>query len=128
MGFGPSGLDSVVLAVALGLAIAVLAGAFGGPLVGLAVALTGWALRPLLPGDAWAYVATLPAWLVAGVGAGWLGLRLQTRSAERELLDEALTALRGAAQDAVIGIDGEGVIVAWDDGAAALYGYTSDGH
>ena len=58
--------------------------------------------------------------------SGRLGLRLQTRSAEREL-DEALTALRGAAQDAVIGIDGEGVIVAWDDGAAALYGYTSDG-
>ena len=54
-------------------------------------------------------------------GCGWdSGCR---RSAERELLDEALTALRGAAQDAVIGIDGEGVIVAWDDGAAALYGY-----
>jgi two-component system phosphate regulon sensor histidine kinase PhoR len=127
LAFGPSGLDSVVLAVALGLAIAVLAGAVGGPLVGLAVALTGWALQlALLPGEAWAYAAALPAWLIAGAGVGWLGLRLQVRSAERALLDEALTALRGAAQDAVIGIDGEGEIVAWDDGAVALYGYTAD--
>jgi two-component system, OmpR family, phosphate regulon sensor histidine kinase PhoR len=124
---GQWGLEAVAIAAALGIMIAVLAGVFAGPLVGLAVAATGWALHfALVSGESWADAAALPAWLVAGASAGWVGRRLQARSAERELLDEALSALRGAAQDAVIGVDGEGTIVAWDDGAAALYGYTSD--
>jgi PAS domain S-box-containing protein len=117
----------VGIAAALGVAIAVLAGAVGGLAVGLAVAAIGWGLQlALVAGESWWDVATLPAWLLAGGLAGWLGLRLRERSLERELLDDSLTALRGAAQDAVIGVDGEGRIVSWDDGAAALYGHTWD--
>jgi hypothetical protein len=43
--FGPAGIEYVGLAAALGVLIAILAAAVGGPWVGLAVAATGWTLH-----------------------------------------------------------------------------------
>ena len=125
--FSQWGLESRAVATAVGILIAVLAGVAGGPLVGAAVAAAGWALQfGLIPGSSWWDVAALPAWLAAGALAGWLAVRLRARSHERELLDHGLTALREATPDAVIGVDPEGHVVAWDGGAAAIYGYTAE--
>jgi PAS domain S-box-containing protein len=117
----------VGLAAALGVLIAVLAAAVVGPWVGLAVAATGWTLHFfLIAVGSWRDVAALPVWLAAGAVAGWLGMRLQTRSAEQESLGNQLTALRDGTQDAAIGIDGERRIVAWNPAAEAIYGYSAE--
>jgi PAS domain S-box-containing protein len=117
----------VALAAVLGVLIAVLAAAVGGPWVGLAVAATGWALHFfLIAEESWRDVAALPAWLAAAAVAGWLGMRLQARSAEHESLRDQLTALSDGTQDAAIGIDGERKIVTWNPAAEAIYGYTAE--
>jgi two-component system phosphate regulon sensor histidine kinase PhoR len=64
--------------------------------------------------------------LAAGAVAGWLARRLRARSAEQDFLGDQLTALQHATQDAAIGIDGAGAIVAWNPAAQAIYGYTAD--
>jgi PAS domain S-box-containing protein len=127
LSFGPAGLEYVGLAAALGVLIAVLAAAMGGPWVGLAVAATGWTLHFLLIAEeSWRDVAALPVWLAAAAVAGWLASRLQARSAGHEFLGDQLTALRDGTRDAAIGIDGERKIVAWNSAAEAIYGYTAE--
>jgi len=127
LAFGQAGLEYVGLAAAIGLLIAVLAAAIGGPWVGLVVAATGWTLHFfLVTEESWRDVAALPAWLAAGVVAGWLGSRLRGRSAEHDSMRDQLTALSEGTQDAAIGIDGEGRIVAWNPAAEAIYGYTAE--
>ncbi len=127
LSFGPAGLEYVGLAAALGLLIAVLAAAVGGLWVGLAVAATGWTLHFFLVTEgSWRDVAALPAWLAAAAVAGWLASHLRGRSAEHDSMRDQLTALRDGTQDAPIGIDGEGKVVAWNSAAEAIYGYTAE--
>jgi PAS domain S-box-containing protein len=127
LSFGPAGLEYVGLAAALGVLIAVLAAAMGGPWVGLAVAATGWTLHFfLIAEESWRDVAALPVWLAAAAVAGWLASRLQARSAGQEFLGNQLAALRDGTQDAAIGIDGERKIVAWNSAAEAIYGYSAE--
>jgi PAS domain S-box-containing protein len=127
LSFGPSGLEDVGLAAALGILIAVLAAAVGGTWVGLAVAATGWTLHFfLVTEESWRDVAALPAWLAAAATAGWLASRLRGRSIERDSMRDQLAAVSDGTQDAAIGIDGEGEIVAWNPGAEAIYGYTAE--
>jgi PAS domain S-box-containing protein len=117
----------VGLAAALGILIAVLAAAIGGPWVGLAVAATGWTLQFfLITEGTWRDLAALPAWLAAAAVTGWLGSRLFARSVGHEFLGNQLAALRDGTQDAAIGIDGERRIVGWNSGAEAIYGYTEE--
>jgi len=125
--FGPARLEYVGVAAALGVLIAILAAAMGGPWVGLAVAATGWALQFFLIAEqSWRDVAALPAWLAAAAVAGWLGSHLRARSAENDSLGNQLTVLSDGTQDAAIGIDGERKIVAWNPAAEAIYGYTAE--
>jgi len=117
----------VGLAAALGLLIAVLAAAVGGLWVGLAVAATGWTLHFfLITEESWRDVAALPAWLAAAAVAGWLASHLRGRSAEHDSMRDQLTALSDGTQDAPIGIDSEGKIVAWNSAAEAIYGYAAE--
>jgi PAS domain S-box-containing protein len=117
----------VGLAAAIGVLIAVLAAAMGGPWVGLAVAAAGWTLHFFLVAEeSWRAAAALPAWLLAAAVAGWLGSRLRARSASREFLGNQLTALSDGTQDAAIGIDGERKIVAWNPAAERIYGYSAE--
>jgi len=127
LSFGPAGLEYVGLAAALGLLIAVLAAAVGGLWVGLAVAATGWTLHFfLITEESWRDVAALPAWLAAAAVAGWLASHLRGRSAEHDSMRDQLTALSDGTQDAPIGIDSEGKIVAWNSAAEAIYGYAAE--
>jgi PAS domain S-box-containing protein len=115
------------VAAALGIVIAVLAGALAGWWVGLAVAGVGWALHFFFVADeSVRALLGLPAWLVAGALAGWLAASLKTRSAERELLAAELTAARDSAAEAIVGVDPDGTIVAWGAGGEAMYGYSAD--
>jgi PAS domain S-box-containing protein len=127
LAFGPAGFEYVGLAAALGVLIAVLAAAVGGPWVGLVVAATGWTLNFfLVTEETWRDVAALPAWLAAAAAAGWLGSRLRARSVEHNSMRDQLSALSDGTQDAAIGIDGEGKIVAWNAAAKAIYGYAAE--
>jgi PAS domain S-box-containing protein len=63
--------------------LAVLAGAVGGVLAGLAVAAVGWTLYAAFVVDAWPEaLLALPAWLAAGAVAGWLATRIRQRALE----------------------------------------------
>jgi len=115
------------LAAALGILIAVLAGAIAGWRVGFAVAAVGWAFHfVFVADDSLRALPGLPAWLSAGVAAGWLAARLHASSRERVLLAHELAAVRDSASDAVVRIDADGSIVGWGAGAAAMYGYSID--
>jgi PAS domain S-box-containing protein len=115
------------VAAAIGVLIAVLAGAIGGWWVGLVVAAAGWTLHFFFVADeSLRALLGLPAWLVAGAAAGWLATRLSTSSNERELLAAELAAIRNSASEAIVGVDAEGTIVAWGAGGEAMYGYSAD--
>ena len=119
--------DMPGVAAATGIVVAVLAGAFGGVAAGLVTAGAGWTLSLFFVADEtldalWA----LPAWLVAGGVAGWLATRAARRSLEREHASSRLAAVREAAAEAIVGFDGNGVIVSWNAGAEALYGYSGE--
>jgi PAS domain S-box-containing protein len=125
--FGPSRLEHSGLPVALGILIAVLSGAVGGPWVGLAVAAAGWALQfVFVAEESLPALAALPVWLAAGAVAGLLSLRLQDRSAKHNALEDRLMALRDTTRDAAIELDGEGAIVGWHGAAQAIYGYAAE--
>jgi PAS domain S-box-containing protein len=127
LAFGPGGLEGAALAAAAGILIAVLAGAFGGLWVGLVVAATGWTLQFfLIPDEAWRDLIAIPFWLGAGASAGWLGTLLRAQTSEGHLLGDQLEALRAAMPDGVIGVDSEGQISAWSEGAASVYGHSSE--
>jgi PAS domain S-box-containing protein len=115
-----------VAATAAGVAIAVLAGAFGGLIPGLIAAGTGWALNFFFVADeSLEAMLALPAWLAAGGAAGWAATRLLENSREHRLAESRLAAVREAASDAILRIDADGLIAAWSPGAQALYGYGS---
>jgi PAS domain S-box-containing protein len=113
-------------ATAGGVTIAVIAGAAGGVVPGLVVAAAGWLLNVLLVADgSLGALLALPVWLVAGGAAGLLAARWRERSRGERLAASRLSAVHGAASDAIMRIDADGAIAAWSDGAEALYGYSS---
>ena len=127
LSFGLTGFDAAVLAAALGILIAVLAGAAGGPWAGLAVAAAGWTLHFFLVSEqSWRDAITLPVWLAAAAVAGLVSARLEARATEYELLGDRFGALRRATHDAVIALDADATISAWSDGAEKLYGYAAE--
>jgi PAS domain S-box-containing protein len=65
--------------------LAVLAGAVGGVLAGLAVAAVGWTLYAAFVVDAWPEaLLALPAWLAAAAVTGWLATRIRQKALERQ--------------------------------------------
>jgi PAS domain S-box-containing protein len=114
------------VAAGLGILVAVLAGAVGGWWVGLTVAAAGWLLHLLLvAGDSLRALAGLPAWLGAGIVAGWLSTRLTAEMSRRKGFADELAALRDVASEAIVGVDRDGTIVGWGAGAEAMYGYSA---
>jgi PAS domain S-box-containing protein len=127
LSFGLPGSDAIVLAAALGILIAVLAGAAGGLWAGLVVAAVGWALHfTFVSEQTWRDIASAPAWLAAAAAAGWVARRLRAEAAARESSEERFTALRGTTRDAVLTLDGEGRVTGWSDGAERIFGYTAE--
>jgi PAS domain S-box-containing protein len=127
LSFRSPGLDDVGLAPALGVLIAVLAGAWAGPWVGLAVAAAGWTLHFFfVVEESLLALAAVPAWLGAGAVAGALTLRLRDRSADHRFLADQLAALQEATQDAVVAVDDDGRIAAWNSAAETIYGYAAE--
>jgi PAS domain S-box-containing protein len=127
LAFGLTSVDAVVLAAALGILIAVLAGSLGGLWAGLFVAAIGWALHfTLVAEQTWRDIATAPAWLGAGAAAGWVAQRLRAEAAARDSSEERFTALRGTTRDAVVTLDAEGRVTGWSDGAERILGYTAE--
>jgi two-component system phosphate regulon sensor histidine kinase PhoR len=77
--------DGTAVLAAFGILVAAAAGAFGGVVAGLLVALGGWALHWTLVTDAsLKALVALPAWLAVGALTGWLARRLRGAAAERE--------------------------------------------
>jgi PAS domain S-box-containing protein len=115
------------VAAAVGLLVAVAAGALGGWWVGLIVAAAGWALQFFVIADeSLRALFALPAWLAAGAAAGWVAARLRATKAERDLLAAELAAVRESASEAIVGVDEEGTIVTWGAGVESMYGYSAD--
>jgi PAS domain S-box-containing protein len=114
-------------ATAVGVAIAVLAGATGGLIPGLAAAAVGWLGNFLFVADhSLGALFALPAWLAAGGLAGLLVTRLAERTRSERLAESRLEAIREAASDAILRIDTEGAVTGWSPGAKTLYGHSRD--
>jgi PAS domain S-box-containing protein len=70
-----------VAATAIGVTVAVLAGAFGGVVAGVVAAGVGWGLNAVFVADRTVdALVALPAWLAAGAVAGWFGTRVRQAS------------------------------------------------
>jgi PAS domain S-box-containing protein len=111
-------------AVAAGVLVAAVAGAFGGIWSGLVVAAAGWTLYFFFVADqSLRALIALPAWLAVAALAGWLASSRRRTTQERRLVSGELSAVRDSAAEAMIGIDREGTIVTWNPGAEGLYGY-----
>ena len=114
-------------AVALGVLVAVLAGAITGPWIGLLAAAAGWAFHfAFVADESVRSLVGLPAWLAAGGAAGWLGARLRSSRRAGKQLDEELGAVRSTTSEAVVGLGPDGTIVSWGAGAEAMYGFPAD--
>ena len=120
------------VAAAVGVALAVLAGILGGLLAGIGggvvagavVGVAGWAFDYGFVADrATAWLWSLPAWLLAGVVAGVGGGLLRRRSRQLRSLALRESVIRENVTEAVVRVDADGLIAAWNPGAAALYGY-----
>jgi PAS domain S-box-containing protein len=67
----------------------------------------------------------LLVWLLVGAAAAWFATRLRARARGERLAESRLAAVEEAASDAILRIDGDGVIADWSAGAEALYGHAS---
>jgi len=115
------------VATAVGVLVALAAGALGGWWVGLAVAAAGWTVQFFaLADESVRALLALPAWLAAGAAAGWVAERLRATSDERDRLAAELAAVRQSASEAIVGVDEEGTIVTSGPGVEAIYGYSAD--
>jgi PAS domain S-box-containing protein len=124
LSFGLGWFEDVGLAAALAVLIAALAAAVGGAWAGLAVAAAGLALQFVFVHDASAdRLAALPVWAAAAAVVGWLAWALRDRWAERDFLRRRVAALEESTRDAVIEVDADGKVVAWNGGAEAIFGY-----
>jgi PAS domain S-box-containing protein len=94
--------------------------------VALVVAAIAWLLNYLVVADgSTAALVSLPLWLAAGAAVAWLVARLQETSRDQRLAESRLEGIEEAASNAILRIDGDGMISAWSAGAGALYGYPS---
>jgi PAS domain S-box-containing protein len=115
------------LSVALGILVAVLAGALAGVWIGSAVAVVGWLLFFLYVVDREPEgVATLPAWLLAAALAGLLADARRRRGREQWVLSEEIAAIRESSGDAIVALAPDGKITSWSPGAEQVYGYPAD--
>ena len=111
---------------AVGILLAVAAGAAVGIAAGVLVGAVGWTLNYAFVADgAPEALLALPAWLAAGAVAGLLAARLRERSRQRALAESRLGALRDATAEAMIRVDLDGNVTGWNPGAEAVYGYAS---
>ena len=76
--------DEPAVLTAIGVLVAVLAGAFGGLVAGVIAAAAGFALQFFLFDQSTITLVALPAWLAAGAAAGWLGTRSRVVAAATE--------------------------------------------
>jgi PAS domain S-box-containing protein len=87
----------------------------------------GWVLTLLFVAENWlAALIALPLWLAVGATAGWLAVRLLHKSRAHQLAESRLESVQEAATEAILRIDGDGLITSWSAGAEELYGYPSD--
>ena len=94
--------------------------------VALAAAAILWLLIYFVVADqSTAALISLPLWLAAGAAAGWLVAELRERTRDQRLAESRLEGVEEAASNAILRIDGDGVITAWSAGAGALYGHRS---
>jgi PAS domain S-box-containing protein len=127
LAFYATEFDDLALAAAWGILVAVLAAALGGPWAGAIVAAAGWTLQFFLVVEqSWRAAAELPVWLAVALVAGVLAARFRARSAAHDHLRGRLVALEESSPDAVIALDPDGAVVAWNAGAEAIYGYAAD--
>jgi PAS domain S-box-containing protein len=95
--------------------------------IAFAAAAIGWLLTLLFVAKDWvAALIALPLWLAVGAAAGWAAVRLVDKSRAHRLAENRLESVEEAATEAILRIDGDGVITAWSPGAEALYGYRSE--
>src|SRR5262245_3955154 len=119
--------DYVAVAAAVGILVAVIAGALGGWWAGLGVAAVGWGFHFFAVADqSQPALISLPVWLAAGLAAGWLGTRVSEDTRRQRHLTEELEAVRDAAKEAIAAVDGGGTIAGWGAGAEAMYGYSAE--
>ena len=115
------------IAVAAGILIAALAGAFGGIWSGLAVAGAGWGFHYFfVTEDTLPPLIGLPAWLAVGALAGWLSTTRRQTAGARTHLERELAAVRASSSEAIVTVDADGTIVGWSRGAEEIYGYDAD--
>ena len=115
------------IAVAAGILIAALAGAFGGIWSGLAVAGAGWGFHYFfVTEDTLPPLIGLPAWLAVGALAGWLSTTRRQTAGARTHLERELAAVRDSSSEAIVTVDADGTIVGWSRGAEEIYGYDAD--
>jgi two-component system phosphate regulon sensor histidine kinase PhoR len=111
---------------AVGILLAVAAGAAAGIVVGAAVGAAGWALNFAFVADgSLEALLALPAWVAAGAVAGLLAARLRERSRQRRLAESRLAALGSSAAEAMIRLDLDGNVTDWNPAATAMYGYSA---
>jgi PAS domain S-box-containing protein len=127
LSFRDLGAPYPAVATAVGILVAVAAGALGGWWVGLGVAVAGWTLQYFVIDDeSPRALIALPAWLAAGAAAGWVAEKWRAASGERNRLAAELEAVRESASEAIVGVDEEGTIVTSGAGVEAVFGYTAD--
>ncbi|MDQ4019515.1 MAG: PAS domain-containing protein, partial [Actinomycetota bacterium] len=115
------------LALAAGMAIAVLAGALGGWVPGGLVAAVGAGLfLAYAADDVDVATLTVPAWIAAGVAAGYASDRWSGLRRGREWASAELTAAGAASHEALVAVDGDGTIRGWNGEAERLWGHRAD--
>jgi PAS domain S-box-containing protein len=115
------------LALAAGMAIAVLAGALGGWVPGGLVAAVGAGLfLAYAADDVDVATLTIPAWIAAGVAAGYASYRWFGLRRGRERASAELTAAGAASHEALVTVDGDGTIRGWNGEAERLWGQTAE--
>jgi PAS domain S-box-containing protein len=96
-------------------------------IISFGAAAVGWLLTLLFVAKDWlAALIALPLWLAVGAAAGWLAARWLDKSRAHRLAESRLQSVEEGAKDAILRIDGDGVITGWSPGAQTLYGYPSD--
>ena len=116
-----------MLALALGILVAVAAGALGGWVAGGVVALAGWGFFLFYAATDTAVAAlTLPAWLAAGVVAGFTSDALRRTQQGRRRATAELLALRTSTPAAVVTVAADDTIASWHPRAEELFGVSTE--
>jgi len=114
------------LLTALALVIGGLAGFLGGPLPGLVALLAGLGSVAVVVDRPGRVALALPVGAALAIATGLLGARVRRRERERALALTELSAIRETAAEAIVDLDRDGAITNWNQGAEAIYGYSSN--